>query len=137
MSACNRDMARENLAVVQGLHDALQSGDPDRYLPFYAEDVVWHVPGRGGLSGIYCGRTGILDLFERLRAFAPSPFSITHLSMAADESTVFALHNTRAARTGGSTLDGQEILMFRLRDGQITEVRSFIFDLYANDAFWS
>jgi hypothetical protein len=137
VSARGRDVGRENLAVVHRLHEALRGGDPDKYLPFYADDVAWHVPGQGGLSGVYRGHAGILDLFERLRAFAPSPFEITHLSMAADESTVFALHNTRAGRAGNKNLDGLEILMLRLREGKIAEVRSFIYDVYANDAFWS
>ncbi len=137
MSARESEVGRESLAVVHRLHEALRGGDPDKYLPFYADDVVWHVPGQGGLSGVYRGHAGILDLFGRLRVFAPSPFEITHLSTAAEEDTVFALHNTRAGRAGGKNLDGMEILMFRLREGRIAEIRSFIYDLYANDAFWS
>ena len=131
---CEADEAA-NIALITELHDRQHKRDPG-YLDLYDPQVVWRVPGRGGLSGVYEGREGVRALLGRLQAAKPDPFKINHLALAGQGNRVFALHNTRASREGKADLDGLEIIMYTVAGGKIIEVVSFIHDLHANDAFW-
>ena len=60
-------MEHPGVARAQASIDAFNAGDMTALSDFYADDVVWHVAGRHGLSGDYTGRADLTGYFERVR----------------------------------------------------------------------
>ena len=59
--------AEANRELVRGAYDAFARGDIPGAMAALAEDVLWHVPGRGPLSREYRA------LHEALRRDVPAP----------------------------------------------------------------
>src|SRR4051794_41782467 len=51
--------------LVGKAYDALASGDPGRVAEYWAEDMVWLVPGHNQLSGGKHGRDEVLHFMQR------------------------------------------------------------------------
>jgi ketosteroid isomerase-like protein len=48
-------MAQSNAALIKSGYDAFARGDLQGAFAVFAEDILWHVPGRGAISGDYRG----------------------------------------------------------------------------------
>ena len=53
-------MEHPGVARAQASIDAFNAGDMTALSDFYADDVVWQVAGRHGLSGDYTGRADLM-----------------------------------------------------------------------------
>ena len=101
-----------------------------------AEDTVWHIPGRGPLSGDHQGRETVFALFGRLVQGSEGTFTQQlHDALATDEHAVALTH--ASARRGDHTYDFNDAWVFHLREGQIVEAWWRPEDLYASDEFWT
>ena len=81
----------------------------------FHEDAVWHVPGEGVMSGTY--RSTFVDAL-------------------ASEERGAGLYRARGEREG-RTIDIDQLLLFTIRDGLVTEVLALPSDPAAFDAFWA
>ena len=115
---------------------AFAQGDMATMTELIAENTVWHIPGRGPLSGDHWGRDTVFELFSRLIQGSEGTFTQElHDALGSDDHAV-AL--TRAsARRGPHTYDFNDTWVFHLRNGQITEAWWRPEDLYASDEFWT
>jgi ketosteroid isomerase-like protein len=59
-------MAQSGEDRVRQANAAFGSGDLDALSQFLAEDVEWHVPGRGPLAGDYQGIAEVIALFGKV-----------------------------------------------------------------------
>jgi ketosteroid isomerase-like protein len=115
---------------------AFAQGDMATMTELIAEDTVWHIPGRGPLSGDHRGRDTVFALFSRLVQGWEGTFTQElHDALGSDEHAV-AL-TLASARRGPHTYDFNDAWVFHLRDGQITEAWWRPEDLYASDEFWT
>ena len=57
-------MASSNAALIKSGYDAFASGDLQGALAVFAEDILWHIPGRGPLSRDYRGHAEVLGFFQ-------------------------------------------------------------------------
>jgi ketosteroid isomerase-like protein len=46
------DASGTNAALIRSGYEAFASGDIEGVLAVFADDILWHVPGRGPLSGV-------------------------------------------------------------------------------------
>lgn len=60
-------MEHPGVARAQASIDAFNAGDMTALSDFYADDVLWDVAGRHGLSGDHTGRADLMGYFERVR----------------------------------------------------------------------
>jgi len=59
-------VAHPNEDLVRGGFEAFGRGDLDALRrEYFAEDIRWHIPGRGQLAGDYEGVGQVLELFGR------------------------------------------------------------------------
>ena len=63
-----------------------------------AEDVLWHVPGRGPLSRDYHGHAEVLGFFEHFRELSGGTFRILVDEVLAKGDRVIALVTESASR---------------------------------------
>jgi uncharacterized protein len=125
-----------NAERIRRLFAAFAQGDMATMTELIAEDTVWHIPGRGPLSGDHRGRDPVFELFSRLVQGSEGTFTQElHDALGSDDHAV-AL--TRAsARRGPHTYDCNDAWVFHLRNGQVAEAWWRPEDLYASDEFWT
>ena len=101
-----------NASLVRRLFTAFERKDAFALRGFFAEDAVWQV---GGLTdGTYTSR--LIDV------------------LASDERAAVLYRAT--GRREGRELDIDQLLLFTLRDGVVTEVLALPSDRFAFDTFW-
>jgi ketosteroid isomerase-like protein len=123
--------------VVRAYFDALQQGRLDSLGALFADDVRWHQPGQGTLSGVYTGKAAVFGLFEKFMQLSGGTFAIDRVKVIMANGDLVAAAIQFRARRGREqiAMDGVDVL--RVRDGQIVEVWLFSADQSSEDAFWS
>ena len=123
--------------VVETYFDALGRGDLDAVGSAFADDVVWHQPGTGSLSGTYRGKQELFALLGRFVEFSGGSFRIDRVDaiMANDDHVAATLHFSARRGERAISMDGVDV--FRIApDGHIAEVWLFSQDQTAEDEFW-
>jgi uncharacterized protein len=101
----------------------------------FAEDAVWHVPGASVMAGTYRGRTEIFRFLARLPKLTDGTYGSRLIDVLASEERAAALYRAFGTRAG-RTLDIDQLLLFTLRDGLVTEVLALPNDPLAFEEFW-
>jgi ketosteroid isomerase-like protein len=128
--------ANDNAKLMRRGYEAFIAGDMGTLTELFAEDAVWHLPGRGGLSGVKRGRDAVFTYFGELIARSGGTFKVTlHDVIGGDEHTI-GLHHDYAERDG-KVLDHNVVLVSHIKGGRFSEFWEFHEDQPGNDAFWS
>lgn len=127
--------AEDNAALLRRVLDAFKEGDMETVRDAYAEDAVWHLPGKSQLAGDHQGPDAIVSFIERAVELSEGTFQLELLDVMASEDHGVVWHRITAER-GGKTLDQVEALVNRIRDGKIAEVWHRP-EQYALDEFYS
>jgi ketosteroid isomerase-like protein len=128
--------AQENAAPIRRGYELFNSGNLEELTRLFAEDAVWHVGGRGRLSGEKRGRDAAFAYFGQLGELTGGTFRAELHDVVADDEHVVGLH-VDTARRGGKTLNLKEVLVFHLRDGRIVEAWEHHEDSQTWDEFFA
>jgi ketosteroid isomerase-like protein len=94
MTQSDEDRVRQaNAAFGSGDFGALRS-------QFFAEDVVWHVPGRGPLAGDYQGIAEVIALFSKISELSGGTARFTLHDVVANGNHMISLATITAERAG-------------------------------------
>ena len=130
MTQSGEDRVRQaNAAFGSGDLGALQS-------QFLAEDVVWHVPGRGPLAGDYQGIAEVMGLFGKISELSGGTARFTLHDVLANGDHMISLATITAERAGKQYQD-KLVHVMQVRDGKATEVWTYAADPFAAEEFWS
>ena len=118
-------------------HEAFTRLDMDTLAELFAEDTVWHMPGRSQVSGDLVGREAVFGFFNKLGELSDGSLAISeeHDFLGTDDHSV-ALFRVTAQRNN-KTLESNLIEVVHWRNGQIVENWTSFEDQYAWDEFWS
>jgi uncharacterized protein len=128
---------------VKKAYAALASGDVNQIKEYWAEDMVWQVPGHNRLSGWYGSRAEFLAFMGEVGNLSDHSF---HMDPMAGEVLVTGDYSADLTRNRGhragqpdKTMDIQVVHVLRWRDGKVVEGRGAIFGDGATeyDQFWS
>ena len=127
--------AEANAALIINGYDAFGRGDIRGALAVFAENILWHVPGRGPLSRDYRGHAEVLGFFERFMELSGGTFQIQIDEVFAKRDRVVVLCTETAQRGGRSWSSpqvhvwtrGRPSIAFRENEG----------DQQGEDEFWS
>src|SRR4051794_5201188 len=89
-------------ASIREAYAAFGCGDIDGYLQACAEDFVFHIPGRGGISGKYVGKQGLYDLASKAMSLTGGTFQEEVEAVLANENHAVVLARYRFTRDGVS-----------------------------------
>ena len=129
-------MAHPNEDLVRGGFEAFGRGDLDALRrEYFAEDIRWHIPGRGQLAGDYEGVGQVLELFGRAFELTGGTLRLDLHDVVANDEHAVALYTANGERAG-RRLHDHTVGVFHARDGKITQVWLHSDDLYAADEFW-
>ncbi len=128
--------AKENSELIRGGYDAFNKADIAALTDLFAEEVVWHTPGRSVMAGDHKGRDETFAYFGRLHQSTDGTVRANLRGLVAEGDTVIARQTNTASR-GGKQLNVDVCIVFEMRDGRIVEALEYQYDLYTWDEFWS
>jgi len=102
----------------------------------FAEDAVWHVPGDSVMSGSHRGRAEIFRFLASLSKQTNGTYGSRLIDVLASEDRAAALYRAFGDR-GGISLDIDQLLLFTIKDGVVTEVIALPNDPDAFERFWA
>jgi len=102
----------------------------------FAEDAVWTVPGRGVMSGVYRGREEIFGFLGMLPKETGGTYASALIDVLASDERAAALYRASGERHG-RRIDIDQVLLFTVRDGKVTEVLALPSDPDAFEEFWA
>ncbi len=121
-----------NVARIREAYAAFDKGDHAAINDSFAEDVVFHIPGRHQLTGDYRGRDAVLGFFGKVMEVTEGTFHVDVHAVLADDEHGVALVITTASR-GGRSMKVNEAHVTHLRDGKIVEFWNASTDQHASD----
>ncbi len=128
-------MAHPNAELVGRGYEAFGRGDLDAVMELFADDIVWHIPGRNPLAGDYRGKEGVMAFFGKLMEETGGTFRLSVHDIAATDRHALVIVDNHLERNGKS-YDSNAIHVWHLRDGKAEIFRAVPIDAYADDAFW-
>jgi uncharacterized protein len=129
MAHPNEDLARRG-------YEAFAAGDMATLNDLFADDIVWHSPGRNQLAGTFRGKNEVFAQFQKVAEMTGGTFKVDLHALLADDEHVVALTRASGEREG-MTLDDNTVQVFHVKDGKVTESWLHPGDAEAADKFWS
>jgi uncharacterized protein len=129
-------MAHPNEDLVRRGYNAFSQGDIETLRQLFADDTIFHEPGRNPVSGDYQGIDQVLAFFGTLAERSGGTFRVTlHDAVASDEHAV-GVHVSEGEREG-RRLHSLQTIVFHVRDGRFVEAWALHYDQHATDEFWA
>jgi ketosteroid isomerase-like protein len=127
----------QNIKILQTYVDSLSKGDMETVATLLADDVIWHQPGGGRLSGVHIGKQKLFAHLGKFMELSGNTFRVTKVgSVMANADMVAATLHFKAERLDRKlSKDGVDVM--RIVGERIKEVWLFSSDQAAEDAFWS
>jgi ketosteroid isomerase-like protein len=125
-----------NTALVRRIMEAFANKEGLALRDCFADEAVWRVPGEGVMSGTYRGRSEIFRFLARLPKLTDGTYRSTFVDALASEDRGAGLYRACGEREG-RTIDIEQLLLFTIEDGLVTEVLALPSDPGAFEAFWA
>jgi len=129
-------LAKANAAVIRAAYDAFSHGDIQGAMTAFAEDIFWHVPGRGPLSRDYHGRAEVLGFFGHFIDLSGGTFRLRVDDVLAGGDRVVVLC-TESAQRGGRNWSAAQVHLWVVKDGKATVFWEYEGDQQGDDEFWA
>jgi len=129
-------MAHPNVDLLNRGYDAFDKGDLETIRGLFADDIVFHVPGRSQVAGDYRGIDEVFTFFGKLIELTGGTFKVERHTVLADDEHGTVLVRVTAERDGKS-LSVNSVDVHHIKDGKVTEFWTFTDDLYTEDEFFS
>ena len=125
---------------VTSAYKALATGDRNLIASFWAEEMVWQVPGHNHLSGWYHGLDEFLGFMGQVGALSGGSFNMETISTLVEGEWSADITRNRGKRADSSkALDIEVVHVLRWKDGKVIAGRGAIFGdgTTEYDQFWS
>lgn len=132
----NMTTEETNTALIVSAYEAFSRGNIQSVLTILAEDILWHVPGRGPLSRDYSGPDEVLGFFDHFMRLSDGTFRVQIDEIFAEGDRVVILC-TETARRGGRSWSSPQVHVWTIKDGRAIAFRQYQGDQQAEDEFWS
>lgn len=129
-------MIERNLELLRRLYDALGAGDFGTLMSLMADDVSAHVPGRSPVAGDYVGKEAVAGYVSTLAERSGGTLRFEPHDVTVSESHGVGLVKDLAERDG-KTLAMNNVHVWQMTGGVLSEIWIYPGDLYAWDEFWS
>ena len=128
---------------VKEAYAALTSGDMEKIKQYWAEEMVWQVPGHNRLSGWYHGRDAFLAFMGTVNQLSGNSFRMENVAgqviVTGEYSADMTRNHGNRANQPEKTMDIEVCHILRWEDGKVIAGKSAIFGDGATeyDQFWS
>ena len=128
--------AKANAALIKSAYDAFSRGDIPDAMAAFAQDIFWHVPGRGPLSRDYRGHAEVLGFFGHFMELSRGTFRLQVDDVLAKGERVVVLC-TESAQRGGRSWSAPQVHVWTVKDCKATVFWEYEGDQQGDDEFWS
>jgi len=128
--------AQANGALIRSAYEAFSRGDVQKAIASFAEDILWHVPGRGPLSRDYRGHAEVLGFFGHFMELSGGTFRVQVDDVLAKGDRVVVLC-TESGRRGGRSWSSPQVHVWTVENGKATVFWQYQGDQQTEDEFWS
>ena len=129
MTHPNESLGREaNAAFGRGDLNALQS--------YFAEDIRWHIPGRGSLAGHHEGIAQVMGMLSKISELSGGTARLELHDILANDNHTVTLATISAERAGKHYQDNL-VQVAHVQNGKVTEIWTHPADPDAAAGFWS
>lgn len=123
-------------SLIRRTYEDLEAEDLEVLRDDMADDVVWHVPGRSVVSGVYTGPEAILALLGRLKEMSEGTYRVEVIDIVPDPPDKAIVFERETATRNGDELAVIAKLEFEIHGEKITEVTVNQSDEFLFDEFW-
>ncbi len=129
--------AQENVELVKQGYAAFGSGDMEKLLSLFAEDIKWRVPTIEGapFGGEYDGREQVAAFFGSLAAAEDIQEFTQEDYIAQDDRVVVTGRSKAVVRATGRTLEMEYVHLFTVRAGKVQQFVEHFDTAAAADAY--
>lgn len=131
----NKELKMTNLEIVQQYFSALEKGDMAKVDLLFADDLVWHQPGKGVQSGTFTGKQAVFVHLGKLAKWSGGDLGIK-VDYLTDNGTMIVASIRFALEKNGVSMAMRGVDLLRLEGGLIKEVWLFSEYIDQEDAFW-
>ena len=104
--------------IVREAYAAFGRGDLDGYLRACTSDFEFHIPGHGGLSGVWVGKQGLYDLAGKVMALSGGTFQEEVEDVLANDRHAVVLTRHRFTRDN-ALKEYRTAHVYEVRGGQL------------------
>ncbi len=125
---------------VTSAYKALATGDRNLIAEFWAEEMVWQVPGHNHLSGWYHGLDEFLGFMGQVGALSGGSFNMETISVIVEADWSADITRNQGKRADSEKkLDIEVVHVLRWTDGKVVAGKGAIFGdgTTEYDQFWS
>jgi uncharacterized protein len=135
-AASSTNAAEANAALIMSAYDAFGRGDMQTVFAALADEILWHVPGRGPLSRDYRGHAEVSGFFQHFIELSGGTFRLQIDEVLAKGDRVVVLC-TESAQRGGRNWSSSNVHVWTIKDGRAIAFREYEGDEQGEDEFWS
>ncbi|RRC96605.1 nuclear transport factor 2 family protein [Prevotella sp. OH937_COT-195] len=122
---------------VRLFYTALAQGDFETVSALLADDLVWHQPGKGALSGIYNGKQNVFAHLGKMAQLSNGTFAIDQVDYVTENGDLVVAAIGFAVSASGHSMEMKGVDLFRFENGLIKEVWLFSEQIEEEDRFWN
>ena len=102
-----------------------------------SDDLVWHQPGQGVLSGTYNGKQNVFAHLGRMAQLSNGTFVIDQVDYVTDNGDLVTAAIGFAVSANGLSMEMKGVDLFRFENGLIKEIWLFSERIDEEDRFWT
>ena len=115
----------KKIEKVRQFYTALAQGDFETVGALLSDELVWHQPGKGTLSGVYNGKQNVFAHLGRMAQLSNGTFAIDQVDYITENGDLVVAAVGFAVSTNGRSMQMKGVDLFRFEDGLIKEIWLF------------
>ena len=123
--------------IVHQFYVSLAKGDFEKVGSLLADDLVWHQPGKGALSGSYKGKEAVFSHLGRMSELSGGTFAIDQIDYITENDPLVAAAVAFEVFAFDKSMQMRGIDLYRVENDKIQEVWLFSEHIDEEDAFWT
>jgi len=129
-------MTHPNESLGREANAAFGRGDLNALQKYFAEDIRWHIPGRGPLAGHHEGIAQVMALLSKISGLSGGTARLELHDILANDTHTVTLATIHADRAGKHYQDNL-VQVAHVQNGKVTEIWTHPADPDAAAVFWS
>jgi ketosteroid isomerase-like protein len=130
-------MTHPNIEFMRRYSETLTAGKAADVLPFFADDLVLHIPGRSPHAGTFHGQDAVLSYYTRVFRDTDGRFQPLGVDdILASDTHAASLVRWQVERNGRELLIDR-VVIYRIENDKIAEIWVRDWDQYAYDALFA
>ena len=127
----------KKIEKVRQFYTALAQGDFETVGALLSDELVWHQPGKGALSGVYNGKQNVFAHLGRMAQLSNGTFAIDQVDYVTNNGDLVVASVGFAVSANRLSMEMKGVDLFRFENELIKEVWLFSERIDEEDRFWT